>query len=35
MKAINYAFFKLEEKVTRSAKKNKLILSLKFVMSIR
>ena len=39
MKAINYAFFKLEEEITRSVKKNKInfinIIGDKFAMSIR
>ena len=39
MKAINYACFKLEEKITRSAKQNKSnfinIMGDKFAMSIR
>ena len=39
MKAVNYACFKLEEKVTRSVKKNKnnfiKVVGDKFTMSIR
>ena len=39
MKAINYAYFKLEEKITRSVKKNESnfinIRRDKFAMSIR
>ena len=39
MKAINYAYFKLEENITRSVKKNKNnfmnIIGDKFAMSIR